>query len=212
MTDEQLHPGENGPEEEAGTAVDEDFDTEVETDLEADDAEQTVAVQPEPSPGVVDWQRLVVLTVLPALVLLLGVGAGVLGWKSHLQSGIDAARTESVAAAREATVAMLSYRTETVEQDLMAARDWITGAFLDSYTNLVTSTVIPNAREKKISARTRVPAAASVSAERNRAAVLVFINQSITVGSEPAIGTPSSVRVSMEKVGDRWLVSDFDPV
>ena len=212
MTDEELRPEDTGPDEETGTAADEDFDTEVETDLEADDAEQTVAVQPGPPPRPTNWQRLVVVLVLPALVLLLGVGAGVLGWRSYSQHRIDAARSESVVAAREATVAMLSYRTDTVEQDLMAARDWITGAFLDSYTNLVNGTVIPNAREKKISAQTRVPAAASVSAESNRAVVLVFIDQSITVGSEPAIGTPSSVRVSMEKVGGRWLVSDFDPV
>jgi len=197
----------------ADAVAGEDFDTEIETDPEADDAEQTMAVQPDPSgPGTIDWQRIVVFAVLPALAVVLAIGAGFLGWKSYSQRGIEAARVESVAAAREATVVMLSYRADTVERDLMAARDWITGAFLDSYTDLVTNTVIPNAREMDISAQTRVPAAASVSAEARRAVVLVFVDQVITVGSEDPTGTSSSVRVTLEKIDGRWLVSGFEPV
>ncbi len=192
--------------------AEEDFDTEIDTDIEADDAEQTMAVQPDSPSGLADWRRVVVFAVLPALALLLGAGAGFLGWKSYVQRGIDAARTESVAAAREATVTMLSYRADTVEQDLMAARDRITGVFLDSYTDLVNNTVIPMAREQDISSQTRVPAAASVSAEADRAVVLVFVNQSITVGADAPTGTASSVRVTMEKVDGRWLVTGFDPV
>ena len=74
------------------------------------------------------------------------------------------AATESVAAAREAATAMLSYNADTVEKDLTAARERLTGSFLAEYTKLVNEVVIPGSREKKISAVAEVPAAASVSA------------------------------------------------
>lgn len=189
-----------------------DFDTEVETDIEADDAEQTVAVASHPPAGPRDWRRLVAFAVLPGLALLLAVGAVWLGWKNASQRGVDVARTESVSAARDATIAMLSYRADTAERDLTAALDRITGPFRDSYTDLVQNTVIPAAKEKKISAQARVPAAASASADRQRAVVLVFVNQTVTVGGGAPTETLSSVRVTLEKVGERWLVSGFDPV
>jgi Mce-associated membrane protein len=72
--------------------------------------------------------------------------------------------------------------------------------------------VIPGAKEKQIAAIASVPAAASVSVEPDEAVVLLFVNQTVTVGSDPPTDTASSVRVTLEKDGDRWLISKFDPV
>jgi Mce-associated membrane protein len=117
-----------------------------------------------------------------------------------------------VAAARDITVAILSYRAGTVEQDLRSARDRLTGAFLDSYTDLINNVVIPGAKEKNITSEARVSAAASVSAAPTRAVALVFVDQRVVQGADAPSGTASSVRVTLDKVGDRWLVSGFDPV
>jgi Mce-associated membrane protein len=57
-----------------------------------------------------------------------------------------------------------------------------------------------------------VPAAASVSATPNHAVALVFVNQTVTVGNDAPAGTSSTVRVTLEKSGDRWLISAFDPI
>jgi Mce-associated membrane protein len=81
--------------------------------------------------------RIIAFGVLPAVVVALGAGAGVLRWQESSHREIQAARSESVAAARDITVAILSYRAGTVEQDLRSARDRLTGAFLDSYTDLI---------------------------------------------------------------------------
>ena len=72
--------------------------------------------------------------------------------------------------------------------------------------------VIPGAKEKGIAAVATVPAAASVSATPQKAVVLVFVNQTVTVGQDAPTDTNSSVRVTLEKVGNRWLISEFDPV
>jgi len=88
----------------------------------------------------------------------------------------------------------------------------LTGEFRDSYTSLTNDVVIPGAKEKQISAVASVPAAASVSATATEAVVLVFVNQTVIVGQDAPTDTASSVRVSLEKVSDSWLISKFDPV
>lgn len=150
--------------------------------------------------------------VLPVAAVVLGAIAGVLQWQvvSHHRAG--AAATESVEAARDTAQKILSYRTDTVEQDLHAARDRLTGPFLDSYSDLVDTVVIPGARQRGMSADAKVTAAASVSAEPEHAVVLVFIDQTTTAGTAPPTVIPSTVRVHLDRVGGRWLVSGFDPI
>ena len=150
--------------------------------------------------------------VLPGLALLLAVGAAYLKDQVGLASEAGIARIESVATARESTIALLSYKPETAEKDLGAARDRTTGTFTESYTQLTHDVVIPGAKQKHISAVAKVPAAASVSATPNHAVALVFIDQTVVVGTDPATDSASSVRVTLDKVGGRWLISGFDPV
>lgn len=156
--------------------------------------------------------RLVAFGVLPLVVLLLTVAGGYLKWQSSSIRASQVSDVESVGVAKDATVAMLSYQPDTVEKDLGAARDRLTGTFKDSYTQLTHDVVIPGAKQRHISAVATVPAVAAVSATANHAVALVFVNQTVVVGNDAPTVTASSVRVTLEKVGGRWLVSGFDPV
>jgi Mce-associated membrane protein len=155
---------------------------------------------------------ILVQVVLPAAALLIAAAAGYLKWVDASAVQAQEARTQSVKAAIDSTVAMLSYRPDTVESSLDAARDRLTGAFRDSYSSLTRDVVIPGAKQKQISATATVPAAASVSATSTHAVVLVFVNQTAVVGNDPPTDTASSVTVTLEKVANRWLISRFDPV
>lgn len=156
--------------------------------------------------------RLLAAVVLPAVALILGATAGYLKWEDSSRRDADRARIESVSAARDSTVALLSYRAATADKDLGAARDRLTGAFLDAYTQLINGVVIPEAKKENMSASGEVLGAASVSAEPDHAVVLVMVNQTTTVAAQKPTATASSVRVTLDKVGDRWLISGFDPV
>jgi len=109
-------------------------------------------------------------------------------------------------------VALLSYQPDTVDKDLAAARDRLTGKFEGSYTQLVHDVVVPGAKKDHIAAVATVPAAASVSATPRHAVVLVFVDQTVTVGNDAPTETSSIVRVTMDNIGGRWLISAFDPV
>jgi Mce-associated membrane protein len=189
------------------------IDPDVDRVISDTDVDDIAVVADSPTPLMSNKRlRTLAFRVLPALVVLLGAGAGLLRWQDVTHRAIDNARTESVAAARDATAAILSYKADSVEQDLGSARDRLTGSFLDSFTDLINNVVIPGAREKKISAAAKVSAAASVSASAKHAVALVFVNQTIVIGGGAPSGSSSSVRVTLDKVDDRWLVSGFDPV
>jgi Mce-associated membrane protein len=162
----------------------------------------------------INWSRVVAFGVLPALALVLALAAGYLKWQDNSVRNSDTARIESVQAAKDTTVKMLSYKPDSVDKELNDARGLLTGDFRDQYTSLINDVVIPGAKEKQISAVATIPehGAASVSADPNHAVVLLFVNQTVVVGQDAPTDTASSVRVTLDKVGDSWLISKFDPV
>jgi Mce-associated membrane protein len=162
--------------------------------------------------GVRRYRQLLVFLVLPLIALAIAAGAGYLKWQAVSMQMARAAASDSIRAASDATVKMLSYRPDTAERDLGAARDLLTGNLRNDYTSLTNDVVIPGAKQKHISAVATVPAAASVSTTSDRAVVLVFVNQTVIVGSDPPASSTSSVRVTLQKQDDRWLVSAFDPI
>lgn len=182
------------------------------TATELDQATEPADEIAEPERRSIEWPRVLAYGILPGLALVLALGAGFLKWQDNSVRDGDSAAVESVQVAKDSTIALLSYQPDTVEQQLSDARSLLTGDFQQAYTDLTTDVVIPGAQEKQISAVATVPAAASVEAEPNRAVVLVFVNQTVVVGNDAPTDSASSVRVTMEKAGDRWLISGFDPV
>ncbi|NDJ88149.1 hypothetical protein DQP56_01160 [Mycolicibacter senuensis] len=220
----EVQPTESGvraePIEPAGSGEDEGQAPDV-GDADADPGDGAAQAVEETVPEVADrppakrriaWLRAMAFGVLPALALLLAIGIGFAKWQDSSARAADVAAIESVAAARDATVAILSYRPDSVEEELGAARDRLTGQFRDSYIQLTQDVVIPGAKQKQISAVATVPAAASVSASGKHAVVLVFVNQTTIVGQDAPTATASSVRVVLDKIGGRWLISGFDPI
>ena len=159
----------------------------------------------------VGWSGVLTRGVLPGVALVLAVAAGFLKWVDGSARQSDLAGIASVQAASESTVALLSYKHDTVDNDIAAARERLTGNFKDSYNSLTRDVVIPGAKQKQISTVATVPAAASVSATENHAVVLVFVDQTLTMGNAAPTDTASSVRVTLDKIAGRWLISQFDP-
>jgi Mce-associated membrane protein len=176
------------------------------------DTDETMATTEGSAKRVRCWRRIVAVWVLPGLALTLAIGAGYLKWQDTSLRESRFAAVQSVAAASDCTVALLSYRPDAVERELAAARDRLTGSFRDDYWKLVHDVVIPGAKQKQITAVATVPAAGSITASVSHAVVVVFVDQSIKVGNDAPTNTTSSVRVNLEKVHDRWLISGFEPV
>jgi Mce-associated membrane protein len=186
--------------------VEDAVDTEDPVDIETEETAAPAARRR------IDWGRVVAYGILPGLALVLALTAGFLKYVDNSVRDSDVARAESMQAAKDSTIALLSYQPDKVKTQLNDARNLLTGDFQESYTSLINDVVIPGAEQKQISAVATVPAAASVSAEPNRAVVLVFVNQTVVMGADAPTDTASSVRVTLDKHGDKWLISEFQPV
>ncbi|WP_424396519.1 hypothetical protein [Mycobacterium sp.] len=166
--------------------------------------------------SVAPWRRVNVIPLV--LVLALLAAGGLAAWLYYSQyrpdEQTDAAVAQSaVGAARDGTVALLSYKPDTLNQDFAAAKSHLTGDFLNYYDQFTKQVVTPAAKEKAVTTTAQVVGAAASELHPNSAVVLVFVNQ-VTTSKErpdPAMAS-SSVLVSLTKVHGTWLITKFDPV
>ncbi|MGB8390914.1 MAG: hypothetical protein WCE76_24840 [Mycobacterium sp.] len=212
MSDDASAPGDGAAQDNELTDVCDEAEV-ADEDEAVDEAGHVEAADIPTAPtGRFSWPRVLAYGLLPALALVLALGVGYLKWQDGSARLSQEAGVTSVQVARESAIAMLSYRPDTAEKDLTAAGDRLTGSFREDYTKLIRDVVIPGAKQKRVSAVATVPAAASVSATENHAVVLVCIDQTTIIGNDPPINFASSVRITLDKVHDRWLISQFDPV
>lgn len=155
------------------------------------------------------------LAILLTLTIAAVAAAGVL-WSAQYRSDDatgTAAQQSAVAAATTGTVALLSYKPDTIDRDFAAARTHLTGDFLAYYSQFTQQIVAPAAKQKSVATTAAVVRAAAAEIAADRAVVLVFVNQTTTSTEkpDPAI-TASSVRVTMTRVDGDWRICAFDPV
>jgi Mce-associated membrane protein len=188
-----------------------------------DETRQDDAARPMPprkSDSVARWRRAKVVPVV--LVLLLAVSAGLAAWLYFSQYRPDeqappsptaSAAQAAVDAARDGTVALLSYKPETLDQDFAAAKSHLTGDFLNYYDQFTRQVVSPAAKEKAVTTSAQVVGAAVSEQHSNSAVVLVFVNQATTSKDRPdPAAAASSVLVSLTKAHGTWLITKFDPI
>ncbi|OBH15878.1 hypothetical protein EHH44_05475 [Mycolicibacter terrae] len=156
--------------------------------------------------------RRLVYGVLPGLILAMTAAAGWLKWYEGSIRADEAANAETIRAATEYTIRILSFTPDTIERDLAGAQQSMTAGFRAEFAARAREQIIPDAQARKVTAIAEVPGAASVWATRDHAAVLVFADRVVTVGSAEPAEVASSYRVALDKVDGRWLVADFEPV
>ena len=156
--------------------------------------------------------RQVGIALLVTAVLLAG-GAVALWRVADGQRATEAGGQDALAAARRAAVAMLSYDGRTVEAQLAAASEEITGPFQADFRNVASTQVAPAAKQKQVSTHAQVVAAAVVTAAPGEVTTLLYLNQTTQSAASPAPTISGSrVRLTMTEVAGRWLVSAMTPV
>ena len=125
----------------------------------------------------------------------------------------DAAAQRAIRAASDGAVAALSYSSENMDGDFARARSHLTGDFLAYYDKFTEEIVIPTVQQKHLAQTATVVRAAVLELGPNSAVVLAFLNETTTGKDKPQpLITPSSVRITLTKVGGSWLISKLDPV
>ncbi|AXK86716.1 h domain protein [Nocardia farcinica] len=146
-----------------------------------------------------------------ALTALIVIGFG--GWRYWSAEQDEKAREQALTAADRAVSAMFTYDHTTVDTELPKAADNLSPSFREDYLKLITAAIAPGAKEKQLTVKATTQAAGIVSADRDNAVVMLFLNQ-VTTSSDSPQGTTtgSRVRVNLNKDGDRWLVDAVTPI
>ncbi|WP_428341539.1 hypothetical protein [Mycobacterium sp.] len=201
-----------------GVEIDRAVDSDEAT--ESDDAPTEADPSPdsETSPTT-PKRRLAAIPVIPlALILSLLAAGGLAGWLYFSQYRPDAQTDDAVErtavnAARDGTVALLSYKPDTLNQDFDAAKSHLSGDFRNYYDQFTRQVITPAAQSKGVTTMAQVVGAAATELHRDSAVVLVFVNQ-VTASKErpdPTMAS-SSILVSLTKQQGVWLITKFDPI
>ena len=213
---------EEAPTEDATPSVErDDISTDVERAVESTAEQNPAESGHEPadvSGGVVGSRRRksvgVMLLAVTGVVVIAALAIGtVLAVANQRRTDVNRAAGEVTSTVDRQVTAMLSYDHATVEKQLDAAGSGLTPQFRPEFSRLVADAVIPGAREKQINTKVIVAGSSIVSLERDRAELLMMLNQLTTSAAAPDPSTTGSrVLVTAVRSGDTWLVDSLKPI
>ncbi|WKG10088.1 h domain protein [Nocardia sp. PE-7] len=155
----------------------------------------------------------IVFGALAAAGLIAALVLGVSGYHLWQQDKTEQARADAMTTASRTVSAMFTYEPATVDTELPRAADNLTESFRAEYLTLIQQAIAPGAKEKQLTVKATTQAEGIVSADPEKAVVLLYLNQLTTSKDSPEGTTSGSrVRVSLDKADNRWLVAQVTPV
>ncbi|MDQ1752512.1 MAG: Mce-associated rane protein [Pseudonocardiales bacterium] len=173
------------------------------------------AAQPAAGPEPVAHVRRRARSWLVAVLVALIAGLAALNW--WLLTAKDGAsatqqREQVLSSAKAAVPLILSYNYGSFDKSVGAAKAVLTGRASTDYVQAMAGTIKPTATKTKavVQAQTDAAGVESVSGDGKQVTVVVFGEQKVTNTSLTAPRTDLfRVRVTMDKVNGKWLVSKF---
>jgi Mce-associated membrane protein len=183
---------------------------------DADDAEADSAAGAErPRRALPPALRKAAAVILAVLLLISGGVATWLYFKQYRpDQQTDAGVARSVVnAAMDGTAAVLSYSSDSLDQDFANAKSYLAGDFLSYFDQFSQQTLTPMARQKSMKTKAKVTGAAVSELHPDSAVVLVFVDQvTSTKDSAQPLVAVSSALVRMSRVDGKWKITKFTPV
>ncbi|MET0757615.1 MAG: mammalian cell entry protein [Mycobacterium sp.] len=147
------------------------------------------------------------VTVLAAVgfVALAGVG-GWLYWNRVQLRSEQAARAELAPLAAGQIPKVFAYDYQTVERSLTDAYTLLTPEYRQEFEDRAANDIIPQARERQVVSQANVVGVGVLTAQRDSASVMVFMNRTVTDKSRQPVYDGSRLRVDYQKIDGKWLI------
>jgi Mce-associated membrane protein len=148
-----------------------------------------------------------------AFVGLAAVG-GWLYWHRVETHGEQAARDELGPLAQKQIPAVFNYDYKTVERSLTDAYNMLTPDYRREFEQRANSDIIPQARQREVVSQANVVGVGVMDAHRNSAAVMVYINRTVSDKSsrDQPIYDGARLRVEYKRVEGKWLINYITPI
>jgi Mce-associated membrane protein len=153
------------------------------------------------------------VTILLAMgfVALAGVG-GWLFWNRVELRGEQTASAEVGDLAKSQIPQIFGYDYQTVEGSLGKVYPLLTPDYRQEFEDRANKDIIPQARERQLVSQANVVGVGVLSAQRNSASVMVYMNRTVTDKSKTPVYDGSRLRVDYQKIDGKWLIKYITPI
>ena len=124
----------------------------------------------------------------------------------------EATRAELAPLAAKQIPGVFGYDYQTVERSLTDAYRLLTPEYRREFEERATKDIIPQARERQVVSQANVVGVGVLTAQRDSASVMVFMNRTVTDKSRQPVYDGSRLRVDYQKVDGKWLIKYITPI
>ncbi|MGK2866106.1 MAG: mammalian cell entry protein [Mycobacterium sp.] len=152
------------------------------------------------------------VAVLAVGLIALSAAAGGLYWDRMQTRAAQQAGDVLPGLAIEQIPRVFGYDFQTVERSLTEAATLLTPDYRREFQDRATRDIIPQARERQVISQAHAVGAGLMTAQRDAASVLVFMNRTVTDKAKQPVYDGSRLRVDYQKIDGKWLISYITPI
>jgi Mce-associated membrane protein len=164
------------------------------------------------SPRFPRWLIAVAGSLVVAAFVGLSAAAGWFYWQRVQTRGEAAARAVLPGLASKEIPEVFAYDYQTVERSLSAAYPLLTPDYRQEFQKSANTQIIPEAKKREVVVQANVVGVGVMSAKRDSASVMVYMNRTVTDKSRQPLYDGSRLRVDYKKVGKQWLIAYITPI
>jgi Mce-associated membrane protein len=107
---------------------------------------------------------------------------------------------------------VFGYDYQTVERSLADAYPLLTPDYRREFQKSANAQIIPEAKKREVVVQANVVGAGVMSAKRDSASVMVYLNRTVTDKSRQPLYDGSRLRVDYNLIGGKWLINYITPI
>jgi Mce-associated membrane protein len=153
----------------------------------------------------------VTVVLATGFVVLAAVG-GSLYWNHIELRGEQTTRDDVAPLAAKQIPQVFGYDYQTVERSLNEVYPLLTPDYRHEFEDRAIKDIIPQARERQVVSQANVVGVGVLSAQRDSASVMVYMNRTVTDKSKTPIYDGSRLRVDYQKIDGKWLIKYITPI
>jgi Mce-associated membrane protein len=161
------------------------------------------------------WRRRL-LAAAGYLLIAVFVGLSAVGgwfyWGRVESRGEATARAVLPGLAAKEIPAVFAYDYQTVERSLSDAYPLLTPDYRQEFRKSANAQIIPEAKKREVVVQANVVGVGVMTAKRNSASLMVFMNRTVTDKSRQPLYDGSRLRVDFKKIGKQWLIAYITPI
>jgi Mce-associated membrane protein len=161
------------------------------------------------------WRRRM-LAAAGYLLIAVYVGLSAVGgwfyWGRVESRGEATARAVLPGLAAKEIPAVFAYDYQTVERSLSDAYPLLTPDYRQEFRKSANAQIIPEAKKREVVVQANVVGVGVMTAKRNSASLMVFMNRTVTDKSRQPLYDGSRLRVDFKKIGKQWLIAYITPI